>query len=1203
VDRTAAWVRQLAELPGLDSITGGLSESSEWRSIAYEARPVLIASAYLQEPRKILVVTANYERALAWQAKLQICGVPPEHICQLPSGQSQLFEDAQPEHIALSDRLGSLRNLAVPGPMIVVSSPGAALERTLPKDVLLDSFIEIKPGDTINPEELVRQFVNLGYEHQEPVRLPGQFSQRGGIIDVYATGRDLPVRIELFGDEVESIRRFDPNTQRSVGKLDRLEISPSRETIYTGTKGEYRDLILSTLAREETTVSDEPALRLRELVSSDADALDQLVYFDRLDLYRPIVHPDSGCAIDLLDENDLLVLDEPLELETIVTRAENELSVALDARADRGEILRSPAIDFILPPEHLATHPQTLALSSMNAFPDFLDLPRKREINALSLEPYRGRSEALALTLRNYQKEGFTVVFTSDQPNRAKSVLSQAEIFVELEDPGPDSQTRLVSGNLGGGFVMPDLKLAVISDAELFGVARLRLPQKRFMEGAPIATVLDLKPGDYVVHINFGIGIFRGLVNRTIEGVEKEFLFVEYQAPDKLFVPADQLDRIQKYLNPGDENPKLNKLTGGEWQKTLGKAKEEAKAFARDLVKLYAQRKQVTRKPYGADTPFQDEMETTFPWVETRSQLTAIRDVKNDMNEPFPMDRLVCGDVGFGKTEVAIRAAFKSVQSGRQVAILCPTTILSEQHYRNFLDRLGSFGTKIELINRFTTTAEKKQILADLKTGSVEMVVGTHALLGAGIEFRDLGLVVIDEEQKFGVKQKEMLKNLRTQVDVLTLSATPIPRTLSMALMDIRQMSLINDPPPGRLPVRTFVRPYAGEVIREAILRELARGGQVFYVYNRVESIHHVEEKLRKLVPMARIGVGHGQMHEKELEPIMVGFIKGEIDILLSTTIIESGIDIPNANTLIVEQADRLGLAQLYQLRGRVGRSDRQAYGYFLYSGALDATIRSGLLEKSDTSALPADAGRKKKMTVSETAIQRLQALQEFSTLGSGYSLAFRDLQIRGAGELLGAKQSGTMVSVGYELYTQLINEAVAQLKNTVDGGTSDDGPSDPLAGLETLPSFEVPVVALIPEGYIRDQAQRLYFYQRMMSARDQNVLGEVQKEVEDRYGRVPLPVSQAFAIMSLRIRARDLGWEKLDARQGRISIVFRDRSTVPPMVFSILAKRNREAYVTRDSYIWPYRDAAIPAIDRLLSEFETALLQIDEARSRLSGQ
>jgi transcription-repair coupling factor (superfamily II helicase) len=446
-----------------------------------------------------------------------------------------------------------------------------------------------------------------------------------------------------------------------------------------------------------------------------------------------------------------------------------------------------------------------------------------------------------------------------------------------------------------------------------------------------------------------------------------------------------------------------------------------------------------------------------------------------------------------------------------------------------------------------------------------------------------------------------MLKGLRTQVDVLTLSATPIPRTLSMALMDIRQMSLINDPPPGRLPIRTFVRPYAGEVVREAILRELARGGQVFYVYNRVESIGHVEQKLRKLVPMARIGVGHGQMSEKELEPIMVGFIKGEIDVLLSTTIIESGLDISNSNTLIVEQADRLGLAQLYQLRGRVGRSDRQAYAYFLYSGALDSTIRSGLIDRD---IAPTDSGthrhKKKKPTMSEGALQRLQALQEFSTLGSGYSLAFRDLQIRGAGELLGAKQSGTMVSVGYELYTQLINEAVAQLKNTVDGtptSARDEGPTDPLAGLEPLPTFEVPAVALIPENYIQDQAQRLYYYQRMMSARDESVLGEVQAEVEDRYGRPPGEVATAFEIMSLRLRARELGFEKLDARGGRISVTFKDRQSIPPMAFSILGRRNREAYVTRESFIWPYHEAPVDAVRYMMTEFEAAIVAVDNAR------
>ncbi|RYG41821.1 DEAD/DEAH box helicase, partial [bacterium] len=500
-----------------------------------------------------------------------------------------------------------------------------------------------------------------------------------------------------------------------------------------------------------------------------------------------------------------------------------------------------------------------------------------------------------------------------------------------------------------------------------------------------------LKPGDYVVHINFGIGVFRGLVKKEIAGVQREFLALDYANPDKLFVPADQLDRIQKYLNPGDSEPKLNRLTGGEWQRTLGKAKEEARAFARDLVKVYAKRKEVTRRAYGPDTPFQQEMEGTFPWVETPGQMQAIRDTKMDMQQPHPMDRLICGDVGFGKTEIAIRAAFKAVQDGRQVAVLCPTTILSEQHHRNFTERLGSFGTKVGIVNRFVTGAEKKAQLQAVNSGETEVLVGTSSLLGQGVDFKDLGLVIIDEEQKFGVKQKEMLKGLRTEVDVLTMSATPIPRTLSMALMDIRQMSLINDPPPGRLPVRTFVRQYANEVVRDAILREMARGGQVFYVYNRVDSIGHIAERIRSLVPSARIGVGHGQMTDKELEPIMVGFVKGEIDVLLSTTIVENGIDISNANTLIVENADRLGLSQLYQLRGRVGRSDRQAYAYFLYSRGFESAI-----QVSDAQDRAHSTGKAKaKGTMTENAMARLAALKEFSDLGAGYSLAFRDLQIR----------------------------------------------------------------------------------------------------------------------------------------------------------------------------------------------------------------
>ncbi|MEA2553497.1 MAG: hypothetical protein QOJ65_1673, partial [Fimbriimonadaceae bacterium] len=902
--RTAEWASRLASHTALQPLFEDLDASSDWQSIAYEARPVLLAAAYHRHPRKILIVTGTYEKSLQWQAKLQLCGIERDLICQMPSGTSALFEDAAPEHVALSDRLGALRALVLDKPFIIIATAQSALERTLPRDILQQAFVEIKPGDTIDPDRVATQLVNLGYEPAEPVRLPGQFSRRGGILDIYATGHDYPYRIELFGDEVESIRHFDPASQRSITPVESILLSPSRETLYSGGEADLRALILDALEREASLLDTDAADRLRELVTGDAEAIGSRVYFDRLDLYRPFMHPDSGCTIDLLSDGDLLVLDEPLELEAIAARAEEELGQGLKARADRGEMLRSTVLDFMLPPEQVAIREKWLTMTAMNAVPEWLKPVSMHEVGAMSMDPYRGRPEALASTLKTWQGQDFNFVFTTDQPTRAKSVLSQVDIFPVEElgedtpatdrkksrkasgdplpqplppvrhkasgqgggDSAPDTQhptALLAHGNLAGGFVIPHLHLAVVSDAELFGVARLRLPQKRFMEGAPVATVLDLKPGDYVVHIHFGIGVFRGLVTREEHGVKKEFLYIEYQAPDKLYVPADQLDRIQKYLNPGDDHPKLNRLTGGEWQKTISKAKEDAQAFARDLVKLYATRRAVKRRPYGPDTPWQGEMEATFPWVETPTQTRAIREMKTDMSLDFPMDRLVCGDVGFGKTEVAIRGAFKSVQAGRQVAVLCPTTILSEQHFRNFVERLGPFGVRMDLVNRFRSVRERHAIFRQLKAGEIDIIIGTHALLGKEIQFKDLGVVVIDEEQRFGVKQKEMLKSLRAEVDVLTLSATPIPRTLSMALMDIRQMSLITDPPPGRLPIRTFVRPFSAEVAREAILREVARGGQVFYVYNRVESIQHVAERLRKLVPTARIGVGHGQMTEK----------------------------------------------------------------------------------------------------------------------------------------------------------------------------------------------------------------------------------------------------------------------------------------------------------------------------------------------------
>lgn len=1180
--RLADWTGKIASWEPLARHLDALDGQTEWQSVAAEARPFLIAAAYKRTPRKILIVASNYERCLSWEAKLRLSGIPEGDIFQLPSGTSALFEDAQPEYSALSDRIGALRTLIEDRPAIVIGAASAVLERTLPREILSDAFIEVKPGDTIDSDRLLSQLTGLGYEPAEPVRLPGQFSRRGGIIDVYVSGHDLPLRIELFGDEVESIRSFDPVSQRSTGTLPALSLSPGRETLYWNPDGDdsYRadlaNLITTTAEREAASLGEVEGARLEQLAQGDAEAIGNGVFFDRLDLYRPLFHPDSGCAIDLLGEGGLLVLDEPLELEHAASRAEEELAQSLEARHGRGEILHSTVNDFMLPPEHVASHEQLLTLSSMNALPEWLRCSKKEDLAIASLDPYRGRPDAFTSTLQNWKKAGFDIVFTSDQPNRASSVLGQVEINPAFDAPARPGEggAWLLQGNLGGGFVVPEWKLALVTDAELFGVARLRLPQKRFSEGAPIATVLDLKPGDFVVHINFGIGVFRGLAKRTIDGVEKEFLLIDYAPPDKLFVPADQLDRIQKYLNPGDTQPKLNRLTGGEWQRTIGKAKEEAKVFARDLVKLYAERRAVQRRPFGPDTPWQTEMESTFPWVETPSQMSAIRDTKLDLQQNFPMDRLVCGDVGFGKTEVGIRAAFKVIQEGRQVAVLCPTTILSEQHFRNFSDRLSSFGVRMGLLNRFRTAKERREILEQLKNGKIDLVLGTHAILGKEIEFKDLGLVIVDEEQKFGVKQKEALKQLRVNVDILTLSATPIPRTLSMALMDIRQMSLITDPPPGRLPIRTFLRPYSKEVVREALLRELARGGQAFYVYNRVEGIYHVAERIQKMIPNARIGVGHGQMSEAELEPVMIGFIKGEIDILLSTTIVENGIDIPNANTLIVENADRLGLSQLYQLRGRVGRSDRQAYAYLLYQDHKELT---------------------------DNSLQRLQALQEFSSLGSGYSLAFRDLQIRGAGELLGAKQHGAMAAVGYELYTQLIEEAVRALRAGVDKAPELLADAvDPLARLEPLPPFEYSVVALIPESYIREQAQRLYYYQKMMSARNIEELGEAAEEIEDRYGHPPAPVKNAFAIMHYRMVGRDLGIEKLDGKEGRLAVTFKDAAKVPPRAISILGKKYGQAYVTRGQLIWPYSADPLNATETMLRLFKAALEQVEEERAAL---
>ncbi|MCG9893856.1 MAG: transcription-repair coupling factor [Fimbriimonadaceae bacterium] len=1179
--RLADLARRLADAPHMAALRPEVEGPLFYTDCAREARPLLVAAAWLKNPERTLVLTPSHDRALHWQARLGLCGVPVDRIRILPGGLSTLFEDAAPETSALSDRIGALRQLAQPDPGFVIATPQAALERTLDLETLQTSFLEVEKGLEIDPEEIRRTLVRLGYEPAEPVRVPGRFSRRGGILDVFPMGGEQPIRIEFFGDEVDSLRTFNPMTQRSSGQVSRLVLAPSRETVMAEDPSHILGLIESGLDVEAAALGGEAGLRLREAVQGDMEALARGVFFDRLDLYRPYISPDGPSALDLLGDEGMLILDDPLELQIQAEKSEDELGQALAARAARGEILKASAHDFLAGIERAADAPRRRSFSILEVAPDWLTHASRESLQIRSLEGSRGQPVILTQNLKNWAEAGVAIYFGTDQQNRTTEMLKQVELFPAPPDPEAAIAPglHLVEGNLAGGFIWEAdgdrTSLALVTDHELFGVGRLKLPQRKFSEGIPVSSVLDLKEGDFVVHISFGIGVYRGLTTRVQDGVTREYLQIDYKEPDKLYVPADQLDRVQKYLSPGDEAPKINRLTGGEWQKTVGKAREEAREFARELIRLYAERKTVQRASFGPDTPWQQEMEHTFPWVETPSQLVAIDEVKRDMENDYPMDRLVCGDVGFGKTEVAIRAAFKAAIDRRQVAVLCPTTILSEQHFRNFQERLGSFDLKLALLNRFTHAAEKRRILDELADGKIDIILGTHALLNKSLVFRNLGLLIIDEEQKFGVKQKEALKELRMSVDVLSMSATPIPRTLSMALMGIREMSVINDPPPGRLPIRTFVRPFAREVVTEAVLRELARGGQVYYVTHQVQGIHHLAEQLRQMVPHARIAIGHGQMHEKELEPVMIGFIKGEIDILVSTTIVENGLDIANANTLIVESADRFGLSQLYQLRGRVGRSDRQAYAYFLF-------------------------GSRKELT--EGAGARLTALAEFSNLGSGYSLAVRDLQIRGAGDMLGAKQSGQMIAVGYDLYTQLIESEVEFLRRFADGERPREL-SDPLAGLEPLPAADLPVAAHLPADYIAEQGQRLWYYKLLMGCRTAEDLSEVAKEIGDRYGMMPEEAANAVSIIDLRIRAAALQVSSMEFKAGRLTILFQREFEMSPRLLLLAQRRLKGAGWQERRLTWDTKQKPIAALHEAILTLEAAIREMEGDRASLAGR
>ena len=749
--------------------------------------------------------------------------------------------------------------------------------------------------------------------------------------------------------------------------------------------------------------------------------------------------------------------------------------------------------------------PTTILLSLLGRGIDEIKFGRSISTQAGAMESFAGRLPAFFEAVDGWLGARFRCVIVTEQAERVRQILAEHKLPVSPSDrleTGGEAGVYVLPGSLLGGFKLPEASLMLATDTDIFGHRAHQKPQKRaFKEGLKITSYLELREGDFVVHINHGIGRYAGITRmKGADGAERDYLLLEYDAGDKVYVPTDQVDRVQKYIGSADSPPTVTRLHTGDWARATSKAKKQVQEMAVELIKLYAARKSSTGHALPPDTPWQTEMEDAFPYEETPDQMAAIEDVKKDLEDDKPMDRLICGDVGYGKTEVAIRAAFKVVNAGRQVAILCPTTILAQQHLGTFRERLAAYPVKIEMLSRFVSKAESTQTLRGLEEGTVDIVIGTHKILSKDVNFHKLGLLVVDEEQRFGVTHKERIKQMKKNVDVLTLTATPIPRTLHMSLSGIRDMSLIDDPPEGRMAIKTYVKEYDDELVREVILRELDRGGQIYFLHNRIESISHVTEKIRRLVPSARCEIAHGQMHADDLEDIMLRFEDKDFDVLVCTTIVESGLDIPNVNTIVVDNADRLGLSQLYQLRGRVGRSRRQGYAYLLY---------------------------RKDKQLTDVAEKRLNALREFSDLGSGYKVALRDLEIRGAGNLLGAAQSGTVSTVGFDLYTQLLSQAINEMRG------------EPSEGDFELPNVSLPLDALIPGLYIPSEAERILMYKKLTAVRKVEDVQRIQEEFEDRYGDPPRPVWNLLSLLRLRLRCADIGISAIVAEKRRVAVRF----------------------------------------------------------------
>ena len=1104
----------LKTIPEYASLLEGLKErqSAAVTGVGQINRSHMIAGLSHDLGKPIVVLCQDDMAARRTQEELKcFLGFPPPI---LPGRDLTFYDAAVVSRSWEQKRLRQLYELAAGHTPIQIMSWESLSQRTIPPAVLEQACFTLELGKEYPLEALTARLVSSGYSRCGMVEGVGQFAVRGGIVDLYSPGEDAPVRLEFFGDELDTMGYFDPQTQRRTDNLEKMLVMPTREVLPgmhpQGTEGLLKDL-QHLLARQKRRKNLNTALI--STLEKDIEKLQNDVYTLAADRYLALIYPEAATAADYAPQDALWVLCDHGNLQRAARSRTEEVGLQLDSLLQTG-LVAGELCDFVCQWEDFCktlSRYTTVYFDAFggSAYPEAAAPRQLLPMTAKQLPSYGGNLDAAVADMAHYQKMEFGTLVLCGTRHRAELMQQMlreknlsAFLAIPLNTLPKAGQILLSDGTLPYGMEYPLSKLAVLTEGQIIAKAqpkRRESQKKTVTNRQKLNAFTDLTPGDLVVHENYGIGRFVAMEQMKIDGAVKDYIKIAYQGSDTLFVPATQLDLVSKYIGGGAENPniKLNKIGSDAWQKTKAKARKAAKDMAGELIQLYAARKRQSGYAFSADAPWQREFEDNFPYPETDDQLRCIADIKKDMESPIPMDRLLCGDVGFGKTEVALRAVMKAIMDGKQVAILVPTTVLAQQHYQTAVSRFRGFPVTIDVLSRFRTPKQQQKTLQDVRSGSVDLIIGTHKLLQKTVQFKDLGLLVVDEEQRFGVTHKERLKELSKGVDVLTLSATPIPRTLNMALSGIRDMSTIEEPPSDRYPVQTYVMEYATPIIDDAIRREVERGGQVFYLHNRTETIDQCASALQKRIPGLTVGVAHGQMSEDALGEVMTAMAEGDIQVLVCTTIIETGLDIPNANTLIIENADRFGLSQLHQLRGRVGRSTRHAYAYFTYRPDKNLT---------------------------EIAEKRLSAIRDFAEFGSGFKIAMRDLEIRGAGNLLGAEQSGHMMSVGYDMYLKLLDEAVLEEKG--------EAPKAPEC------TADLNVTANVDKEYVARGEERMDLYRRMAAIRTQEDADDLLDEIVDRYGEPPKGVLNLIDIALLRASAMTLGIKDIKQKAGDLLFV-----------------------------------------------------------------